>query len=207
MAAQVDWDRLPDDATIEKTVAGMAKRNFNPILLPDRTAALEKLKQMIPVGSEVMTGSSTTLEEIDFVRYLKSGEHPWRYWKDRIVPERNAAKQLDLRRAATTAEYFLGSVQAITEAGAVLGADATGSRQGGYIYGAKNVIWVVGVNKIVKDLDMAIKRITEHCFPLEDERVKRTGGKGSFIGKLVIYEREGQPVRITTLVIKEKLGF
>ena len=203
----MDWNRMPDQPTIDKLVTGMRERNFNPMVVPDRQSALEKLKQTIPPMADVMTGSSTTLEEIGFTAFLTSNNHPWRNWKDRIFAEKDPQKQYDLRRAATTSEYFLGSVQAITESGQVLGADGTGSRQGGYVYSARNVIWVVGLNKVVSDLDMALRRLHEHCFPLEDARMKKAGARGTVIGKIVIYEFEGVPHRISTILIKEKLGF
>jgi hypothetical protein len=203
----MNWDKIPDQSTIDRVMAGMRERNFNPVLVPDRQTALEKLKQMIPAGAEVMTGSSTTLEEIGFIDYLAERKHPWRNLKDGIIAEKDPHKQRDLRRASTISEYFVGSVQAITETGQVLGVDATGSRQGGYVFGASNVIWVVGINKIVSDLEKAMKRLIEHCVPLEDARMKSTGGAGTFIGKIVIYEREGLPQRISTILVKEKLGF
>jgi len=188
-------------------MAGLRARNFNPVLVENRGEALGKLQQMIPAGAEVVTGSSTTLSEIGLIDLLKEGKHPWRTWKDRILAEKDQAKQNDLRRASTTAEYFLGSVQAITETGQVLGVDASGSRQGGYVFGAKHVLWVVGVNKIVSDLDMAFRRLHEHIVPLEDARMKKTGAPGTFIGKMVVYEREGIPDRISTILIKERLGY
>jgi hypothetical protein len=203
----MNWDKIPDQSVIDKVMAGMRERNFNPVLVPDRRSALEKLKLMIPAGAGVMTGASTTLEQIGFIEYLAQKNHPWLNIKDGILAEKDAQKQRELRRAATISDYFIGSVQAITESGQVVGADATGNRQGGYVYGAKNVIWVVGVNKIVSDLEKAVKRLIEHCVPLEDARMKSTGSHGTFIGKIVIYEREFVPQRISTILIKEKLGF
>ncbi len=202
----MDWTKIPAQEAIDKTMAGLQERGFDPVLVPDGGSALEKLKQMIPTGAEVMTGDSTTLKEIGFTDLLKSDKHPWQNWKDRIIPEKDSEKEHDLRRASTTAEYFIGSVEAITESGQVLGADASGSRQGGYIYGAKKVIWVVGVNKIVSNLDVAFKRLYEHCLPLEDARMKSMGIPGAFVGKVVVYEREFFPQRISTILIGEKLG-
>ncbi|MBI4295451.1 MAG: lactate utilization protein [Chloroflexi bacterium] len=203
----MDWNRMPGKQAIDKTMAALQQRNFNPVLVADRQAALEKLRQMLPAGAEVMTGGSTTLEEIGFIDLLASNNHPWRNWKDRIFAEKDPEKQQALRQAATTAEYFIGSVQAIAQTGQVVGADATGSRQGGYVYSARNVVWVVGVNKIVPDLETALRRLHEHCVPLEDARMKNAGYEGTFVGKLVIYEREGLPRRISTILVEEKLGF
>ncbi len=203
----VDWNRMPDQGAIERTMNGMRARNFNPVLVENRGEALSKLRQMIPDGAEVMTGSSTTLSEIGFTDLLKEGNHPWKAWKDRILAEKDPAKQADMRRASTTAEYFLGSVQAITESGQVLGVDATGSRQGGYVFSARHVIWVAGVNKLVTDLVLAFLRLHQHIVPLEDARMKKIGAPGTSIGKMVVYEREAVPDRVSTILVKEKLGF
>ena len=202
-----DWNKIADKKTLEKTVAALKERNFNPLFVADKAAALKKLQEIIPAGAEVMTGSSTTLDQIGFIDLLKKGQHPWKSWKDQIFSEKDPNKQADLRRASITAEYFLGSVQAIAETGQVLGADASGSRQGGYVFGAKKVIWVAGANKIVSDLDAAMRRLREHCIPLEDQRMKKTGAPGTFLGKVVIYEKEAVPNRITTIIVGEILGF
>ncbi len=207
MTPAIDWDHLPAQPVIDMVMAGLRERNFNPVLVEDGEAALEMLRHIIPPGKEVMTGSSTTLEEINFIPLLISGEHPWRNWKDRILAEKDRAARAALRRQAVAADYFLGSVQAITESGQVVAVDATGSRNGGYVYAAQHVIWVSGTNKIVGDLDMAWRRVYEHCVPLEDARQKGLGNSGASVGKLVVYEREYLPERITTILIKQKLGF
>ena len=204
---EINWNRLPEDAVIEKTVEGLRKRNFNPMVVEDGEAALEMLRSLIPSGKDVMTGSSTTLDQIGFIPLLISGNHPWRNWKDIILTEKDKAKQATLRRQSVAASYFLGSVQAITESGRVIAVDATGSRNGGYVFAAEHVIWVTGTNKIVTDLNMAFRRIHEHCFPLEDARMRKASGKGTTIGKIVIYENEFVPERIKTILIKRLLGF
>lgn len=203
----MNWNAIPDKAVIDRTMAALKARNFNPLYAADKESAFSKLKELIPSGADVMTGSSTTLIEIGFIDYLVGGKHLWKNWKDRIVPEKDPVKQDELRRQSTTAGYFLGSVQAIAETGHVVAADASGSRQGGYIYGGKKVIWVTGVNKIVPTLEMALRRLKEHVVPLEDARMKSAGFAGTFLGKVVVYEKEFLPDRITTILIGEKLGF
>lgn len=204
---EVDWDKLPDSQVLERTIEGLRKRNFNPMVVEDGAAAIDILRRIIPPGKDVMTGSSTTLEEIGFTPLLISGQHPWRNWKDKILTEKDKDKQSALRRQSVAAAYFLGSVQAITEFGLVIAVDATGSRNGGYVYAAEHVIWVTGTNKIVKDLNMASRRVYEHCVPLEDERQKKMGNKGTRVGKVVFYEHEYLPERITTILVKRNLGF
>ena len=76
-----------------------------------------------------------------------------------------------MRKLTAAPDYAVGSVHAITEAGEVLIASASGSQLGPYPYAAGNVIWVAGTQKIVKDIDDGIRRIREYSFPLEDQRV------------------------------------
>ncbi len=203
----MNWNATPDKKTIDRTIEALKPRNFNPMYLATREAAFAKLKEIIPAGADVMNGSSTTLIEIGFIDYLTGNKHPWKNWKDRIVPEKDPVKQDELRRQSTSASYFLGSVQGVAETGQVVSADASGSRQGGYVYPARKVIWVVGINKIVPNLDMAMRRLKEHAMPLEDARMKAAGFAGTFLGKVVVYEKEYLPDRITTILVGEKLGF
>jgi len=85
--------------------------------------------------------------------------------------------------------------------------DAGGGRQGPYIWGPPKLIWVAGANKVVADLDAAIRRVYEVALPLEDERIRASGdAAGSSVNKLVIYEREASPKRITLIIVAEELG-
>lgn len=204
--SEMDWNRIPSMQEIEAAMQALRARNFNPAYVPDREKALATLLEWIPDGAEVMEGFSTTLIEIGFVDYLKNSDR-YQYWRKRFQEEPDEQKRRDLRRQATTAEYFVGSVQAVAMTGEVVSCDNSGSRQGAYVYGAKNVIWVAGVSKIVPDLEMALRRTRDYALPLEDARMKSVGAKGSRIGKLVIYEYEIIPQRIRTLLVGETLGF
>ena len=81
-------------------------------------------------------------------------------------------------------------------------AAATGSQ-----IGPRRVIWVVGAQKIVPDLETALRRIPEHCLPLEDERARNTYGRGSATGETLVVEREVADGRITVVLVHDALGF
>jgi hypothetical protein len=105
-------------------------------------------------------------------------------------------------------EYMVGSVHAVTETGCVLIASNTGSQLAGYAASAEHVIWVVGTQKIVPDIDEAIKRVYEYTYPLEDLRAQEAyGGMHSNISKLLIVMREINPERTKLIFVKENLGF
>ncbi len=204
----MEYDILPPADIIEKTVASFTPRGVSVYLVNTKEEALEKVKSLIPDGAEVMTGSSTTLQQIGFVDLLKSGAHPWKNLKEAIVAEKDPSRQTKLRKLSVSSEYFLGSVHAITEAGQTVVASASGSQIPSYAFTSDNVIWVAGAHKIVPTLEAAFARIRDYIYPLEDARMKSVSGGGSTIAKMLIFEKEIMPNRhIHLVLVKEVLGF
>ncbi len=194
-------------APVERTFAALKQRGITSIYVPDRRAALEKVLGLIPKGSTVAHGSSTTLQEIGLVARLKDPASGLLYLNPEWQIESDATRRARIRaKLSVEADYYLGSVQAICETGEVIGADASGSRQAFYVYGPPHVIWVAGIDKLVPSLESGLRRVRQVALPLEDQRMKRQGGPGSSIGKLVIYERE-RPGRTTLVLVGENLGF
>jgi len=192
---------------IERTFRALRERGITPIFVTDRRAALDELLRIIPKGVTVAHGSSTTLQEIGFIDHLKNAASGYRYLNPEWQAEDDPTRRGRIRaKLSVEADYFLGSVQAISETGEVIAADASGSRQAFYVYGPSHVIWVAGVNKLVPTVEAGIRRVREIALPLESERVRRGGGTGSYIGKLVVYERE-RPGRTTLILVGENLGF
>jgi L-lactate utilization protein LutC len=202
------WAELADEDTVRRTSDALRARGVRVDFLQTREEALKRIVELIPSGVEVMTGSSTTLKEIGFVDLLEGGKHLWNNLKEAIVKEKDPLKQMELRKRSVSAEYFLGSVHAVTQSGEVIIASNTGSQLPSYAYSSNNVVWVVGAQKIVLNLEEGMRRVREYCLPLEDQRMKQAGFAGSAIGKILIFEREAMPNRrITLIFVNEKLGF
>lgn len=201
------WDEMPSEDIIEKAITAVKSRGISVVLADSAKDAFEKLKSMIPKGAEIANGGSTTLHQIGYIGYLKSGKHPWKNLQEAILKEKDPEKQADMRRKATTAEYFIGSVNAIARTGELVICNATGSGNSAYPFAAKNLIIVAGCQKITPSLDEAMTRVREYVFPLEDARIFKEMGIHSAIGKWVILEREIFQGRTTLILVKEKLGF
>ena len=157
-----------------------------------------------------MTGGSVTLNQIGFDALLISGNHPWRNFKADLLAEKDPVKLSALRLQGTLAEFYLGSVNAISETGELVFASATGSQLAPYAFSSRNIIWVAGAQKIAPTLDEAIRRVREYVLPMEDQRQKNAGNKnGSFIGRMLILEREPAYLRrnLTLILVNEVLGF
>jgi L-lactate utilization protein LutB len=204
----MEYETLASDESVERTKQAAESRNIHIEYVSSKDDALRMVQNLIPAGAQVMTGGSETLQEIGFIDLLKSGNHTWNNLKDKIMAEKDEARQAELRIQSVLSEYFLGSVHAIAETGELVFASATGSQLPSYAYTCRNVIWVAGTQKIVPTLADAIQRVEEYVLPREDARMKREGYSGSVIGKLLIVKLEIDPNRnLKLILVPEKLGF
>ena len=207
--AEIDaeLDELPDDETVEATVANLEERGFDVIVVDDADEALEAVTSQIPAGVSVMNGHSTTLEEIGFDEFLSEGDHEWESLPDQIWGIDDDAERQTARRESQTADYFLGGINAVAQTGELVAADLSGSRIGAYPFAAGNVVIVTGINKIVPTLDDALDRLESVAYPLENERAQEAYGVESAIAKQLIYRREAEEGRTTVVLVREQLGY
>jgi hypothetical protein len=206
----MDYATLPTVDRVHHTVEAVKARGINAHFVETKEEALQHILLIIPPGAVVMTGGSVTLQQIGFEALLISGEHPWRNFKADLLAEEDPAKQSAMRRQGTLAEYFLGSVNALAETGELVFASGSGSQLPAYAYSSRNVIWVVGAQKITPTLDDAMRRIREYALPLEDQRQKSLGNKGgSTLAKILIIEKELPFMRrnLTLIMVNQVLGF
>jgi L-lactate utilization protein LutB len=201
------WNRLPPESEIQETMQAIQARNIRVIRAKDGNEAVRSIQGLVPPGSTVMNGSSTTLIEIGFEEYLQSGKSGWKDLHLSITAENNADKRADLRRRSVAADYFLSGVNAIARTGELVGCDLTGSRVGSWPFAAKNLILVAGVNKIVPTLSDALERVRQYVYPLENARAQHAYGVPSRIGKCVILAYEVVPGRVTLVLVNDTLGY
>ncbi len=206
----MDFDTPAATDRIEATISALKARGITSELLQTRGEALARVQALIPAGASVSTGASLSLKEIEFDDLLTSGSHPWINLKAEYLSEKDPARQMLLRRQSTLADYYLGSVHAVSQTGEVVIASMTGSQLAPNAYSASNVIWVVGVQKIAASLEEAVRRVREYVLPHEEVRMRQlSGGKmGSMIGKLLIFEHEAPFLnrKVSLLFVREKTG-
>lgn len=203
----MNYTTIPADEVITKASEALARANITAHTVMNKEEALEKVRSLIPEGASVMTGSSVTLEQIGFVDLLKSGNHTWNNLKNAIVAEKDPVKQTRLRKEATAADFFLGSVHAVTEEGEAIIASNTGSQIPAYAFNAPNLIWVVGAQKIVPDLSSGMKRLREYIVPLENKHMQELYGIPTNLSKILIFRKETGKRNIHIVFVKETLGF
>jgi L-lactate utilization protein LutB len=200
-------DELPAEETVDETVENLEANGFEVVVVDTAEEALERIQSLIPDGSSVMNGHSTTLEEIGFVEYLTEGDHEWESLPDEIWSIDDDAERQAARREAQTADYFLGGINGIAATGELVAADRSGSRIGAYPFAASNVVIVSGVNKIVPTLEDALDRLESVAYPLENERAKEAYGVDSEIAKQLIFRQELDEGRTTVVLVRDRFGY
>ena len=113
----------------------------------------------------------------------------------------------EMRRMFASPDVEIGSVAAVTETGSLVIASGSGSQLPGYAGGAARAIWIVGAQKVVPDLSTALRRVEDHCLPLENDRSIQVYGQPSAINRLLILNAEYLPGRGTVLLLREAIGF
>ncbi len=201
------WTKLADESVIKETVDALKKNNIEGLVVKNGKEAKKKVLDMLPEGAEVMNMTSVTLDTIGLSKeILQSNSHYSVRNQLMSLDPQKERKQMKILGAVH--DYVIGSVQAVTQDGRVLIVSNTGSQIPAYAYGANHVIWVVGTQKIVKNLDEGFKRIYEYILPLESIRVQKVYKMpSSAVNKILIVNKEVLPGRITIVFVKEKLGF
>jgi len=164
------WEEFYREKQIERTINALKKNNFDAIYVPDGKAALEEVMKRIPDGAAVGLGGSVTIGQIGLPDALKNRGIPF------IQPQVQAKTPEEMRelfRKCFSTDVFLSGTNAVTEDGKLFNIDATGNRVGAMFMGPLKTIIVTGVNKIVKDLDAAEKRVRQWVAPQNAKRLKR----------------------------------
>lgn len=192
--------------SISRTIEALAARNVEAVLVESREAALAKLKELVPEGCEVFVSTSETLDTIGYTAYMDGNDH-YINLHDQMLAQPDAAAQREFRRTTTTAEYFVGSVQAIAETGEIVVASGSGSQIGAFAYGARRVIMVAGAQKICPTLAEAEARTRGYTLEMHDRWLEGRGSSAAPIGKFLVMEHEPVVGRITLILIPESLGW
>jgi acyl-CoA hydrolase len=196
---------LPDDETVNATVVALEEHGFGVDVVDDLDAARTTVLARIPMGASVMTNTSVTLDEAGIAEAInESGRYDSA--RTRMFALDFATQAKEMKAIGGQPDFALGSVHAITREGTLVIASASGSQLASYAWGASKVILVVGLQKLVADLDEARERIYEHSLKLEDGRAIAAYGQHSVVGKILEIHQE-MPDRIHVVLVRQAVGF
>ncbi len=200
-----DFAAAASEQAIDAVAAALTANNIEAIVVDTGEEARERVLALVPEGAEVHWAKSKTLDDLGLSdTFLQSGNYdPIR---PRYMAMDRATQGREIRKLMAAPDVMLGSVQAVTLAGALVTASYSGSQIGPYAAGAGRVILVVGSQKIVPDLDAAMRRVNEHVTPYEDERLREQLGVGTRLAKLLVTFLDLRPGRTTVVLVREPVG-
>lgn len=153
---------------VERTINNLEKRNMGAYYVNDEVELLAKLKEFIPENSVIGVGDSMTLFETGIIDFLREGNYVFLdKYRESITSEEK--KHIYIKNFSS--DTFLCSSNAITEEGELYNIDGNGSRVAPMLYGPKQVVLVVGINKIVRDIETAEKRVRGYAAPIDAKRL------------------------------------
>jgi LUD domain len=196
---------LPDDKTLAATVVALEEHGFSVEVVDDLGAAREAVLARIPRGSSVMTNTSVTLADTGIADAINDGG-PYESARNKMFALDFETQAQEMKVIGGQPDYALGSVHAITRDGTLVIVSASGSQLASYAWGAANVIFVVGAQKLVPTLEAARERIYQHTLKLEDARAQAVYGQHSSVGKILEIHQE-LPGRIHIVLIRQPVGF
>ena len=201
---------------IKRTISNLEKNNMEAYYVQDEQALLEKVAEFIKAWDTVSVGGSMTLFETGIINFLRSNNYIFldRYKED-LTPE--ALKEI-FRKSFFADAYFTSS-NALTESGELYNVDGNGNRVAAMLYGPDKVIVIVGINKIVKDVQAAINRNKEFSAPANNKRLnKKTPcteigycmeckSPERICNDYVLIRRQGTKGRIKVIIVGKELGY
>ena len=205
---------------IIRTKESLEKNGFRVVLASSKKDAVEKVLGLIPLGAKVGVGGSVTVRELGLIEALiERGNRVVHHW----LPGVSVEGWLPYMVEAHNSDVYLCSSNAVTEDGKLVNVDSSGNRVASMIFGPGRVVVVVGVNKIVRDVEAGLKRLREVAGPLNAKRHNirelpcvKTGvctdcnSPKRICRVITILERAPNRVRkpnITVVLVAEKLGF
>jgi hypothetical protein len=196
--------------SLRQAATALTANNFDVEILDDAAAARLRVRDLIPEGASVFTGASETLRlsgiDADINADINAGGR-YDAVRSRTLAMDRATGTRDIWRLIAGADVIVGSVAAVTETGSLVIASASGSQLPGYAGSAARAIWVVGAQKVVPDLSTALRRVNDHCLPLENARAQAAYGSPSAVNRLLILNAEPHAGRGTVLLLREAIGF
>ena len=200
----------------KQAIEKLAAHDFKAIYLKTKEEAVQEIWKHITPKQRIGVGGSLTIRGLGILEKLEAeGYTIYDHWKPGLSKE----KILEIRKSQMTSDLFLSSSNALTLNGELVNIDGIGNRVNSINFGPGKVILVVGYNKIVEDVQEAIKRIKNVTAPLNARRLNMDvpcakAGKcvdcnspNRICRVIVIHERKPSLTDLHIILVGEELGF
>lgn len=205
-----------NEKKIEKTINNLKKNNINGYYVKDNDELINLIKDIAKEGEVVSVGGSMSLFESKVIELLRSGRYEF---LDRYKENLTQEDIKEIYRKSFFADAYFASANAITEDGKIFNVDGNGNRVAAILYGPDKVVLIVGVNKIVKNIEQAVSRNRAISGPANAKRLNlstpcvKTGqcmeckSEERICCEYTVIKRQRNPKRMHVIFINDTLGF
>ena len=211
----MDVRKMRNEALGKRVVKALESRNMEAYYAPSKEEAVRIALELIPEGSSINMGGASSVREVGLLDAISRGNYVF-YDRDRAAtPE----EKQEIALKAFTSDWFLGSVNAMSEDGVFINIDGNANRVAAYAFGPKNVLLIVGMNKVVKTEEDAMSRARNEAAPVNAQRfgldtpcVKNGScfdckSKDCICCQIMITRFSRIPGRFKIILVDENLGF
>ncbi len=200
----------------KKSVERLKAHEFDALYVKNKEEAAKQILQFVKSGITVGVGGSVTIRELGVIEQMKTmGATLLDHW----VPGLTGEQSLEIRKAQMTSDLFLSSSNAVTMNGELVNIDGIGNRVNAISFGPKKVILVAGHNKIVGNVDDALKRVKNEATPPNAKRLNINvpcaklgfcvdcNSPDRVCRAVVIHERKPRLSDVLVILVGEELGY
>ena len=211
----MDVRAMRNDALGIRLVKALESRNMEAYYVKTKEEALQKALELIPEGSQVSWGGTMSAQEIGLTSALHEGDYD--------VLDRELVQTVEEKEAiahqALNCDWFIGSSNAVSEDGILVNIDGNSNRVAAFAYGPKNVLLIVGMNKVVKTAEDALSRARNEAAPINAQRFpietpcKKNGmcfdckSPQTICCQILVTRFSRVKNRIKVILVDENLGF
>lgn len=200
----------------KKTIEKLEAHEFKTLYVKTKEEATKEIWKYITPNTRVGAGGSVTIRELGILDQLKArGNIVYDVWNTPLPQE----ESFQIRKNQMTSDLFLSSVNAVTMNGELVNIDGMGNRVNATNFGPQKVILVAGYNKIVGDIQDAIKRIKNVAAPMNARRLNLDvpcvklgkcvdcNSPNRICRIVVIHEWKPTWTDILVILVREELGY
>lgn len=198
-----------------RVVNALKSRNMDAYYVETKEEAVAKALELMPKGSTISWGGTMSVAEAGLMDAIRNGDYTL-YDRDQAE---TAKEREEMMHQAFFADFFLGSTNAVSEDGVLVNIDGVANRVAAYAYGPKNVLLIVGMNKVVKTQEDALHRARNEAAPINAQRFGldtpccKTGScfdcknPDTICCQFLVTRYSKHPNRIKVILVNEDLGF
>ena len=157
---------MRNEVLANRVVKNLESRNMEAYFVKTKEEALKKALELIPEGSSISWGGTVSAKEIGLLDAVHEGNYEVYDREEAQTPE----LKNEIAHKALDCDFFIGSTNALAENGVMVNIDGNANRVAAFAFGPKNVLLIVGMNKVVKSEEDAMSRARNEAAPINAQR-------------------------------------